>query len=83
MNWKLWTELGLGLYLLGYTVVTVYLRAKDINKSKESYSETYSTGLLWPLALPIWIVEFLSQGLAKYMFYRDAKARQKKLNNIA
>jgi hypothetical protein len=63
--------------------VTVYFRAVDINKSKQSYGDTYSDGLLWPLVLPMWIVEQLSQGLAKYLFYRDAKARQKKLNNVA
>lgn len=86
MVWYKWVLLILGVYLLGYSLVTVFLRAKDINNNRKSTADTYGNGLLWPFAvfyIPYGIIEGSSQLVAKYMGYRDRKYRQKKFDSVA
>lgn len=86
MGWKEWLGLSAVVYLIGYVLVTVYFRARDINLNRKSYSATYTNGLMWPFAvlnIPIWIVESFAQLLAKYMGYKDSKERQSKLNKVS
>lgn len=85
-NWVRWLEVIGLVYIAGYTITTVYLRAKDINLNRKSYGNTYTNGLAWPfvvLNIPVWIVESLAQLTAKYMGRRDAKERQNKLNKVS
>lgn len=86
MGWLKWVELIGGIYISGYTVVTVYLRAKDINLNRKSTETTYTEGFMWPLVvfmIPVWLIENCAQLVAKIMGYKDAKVRMDKLNKVS
>lgn len=79
MYWYQWLFLSLGVWLGGSIIGMISRRANHIYNNKHTSPESMFELLLWPVYIPIYVVEFPAQMLAKYMEFK--RKRKLHLNN--